>query len=455
MVFEKSFSVKSNDSSYNGLTVDEKFELLRKESDQFFLIVVSLFIFFMQAGFAFLEAGSVRTKNTVNILLKNTLDAFIGGVAYWAIGWALAYGEGGQFMTGGSGYFNYKLDYGQYPNWFFSFVFAATAATIVSGAIAERCQFLAYFVYSMLITGWVYPPVSHWAWDTDGWLSQTGLYHDFAGSGVVHLLGANCALVGCYFIGPRKGRFSESGKVVNFPGHSVPLTALGAFILILGFLAFNGGSQGSITEAGDADTVALAIVNTILGAAAGGLSVMFLHNKFSSPWSFLMTLNGSLAGMVSLCAGCNLYEPWAALIVGAMGGGLHLGIHHLMLRFRLDDPLDAVAVHGGGGLVGLLSVPWFMYVNLEDGQRGIFWDGDQSHPWWVLAYHLVAAATISLWAILWSVQLFGLLTLAKIFRVKEDQEREGMDITKHGESAYPATAWLEQGTSHPASLNHI
>ena len=121
----------------------------------------------------------------------------------------------------------------------------------------------------------------------------------------------------------------------------------------------------------------------------------------------------------------------------------------------MDDPLDAVAVHGGGGLVGLLSVPWFMYVNLEDGQRGIFWDGDQSHPWWVLAYHLVAAATISLWAILWSVQLFGLLTLAKIFRVKEDQEREGMDVTKHGESAYPATAWLEQGTSHPASLNHI
>ena len=131
-----------------------------------------------------------------------------------------------------------------------------------------------------------------------------------------------------------------------------------------------------------------------------------------------------------------------------------------MLRARLDDPLDAVAVHGGGGLVGLLSVPWFMYVNLEEGQRGIFWDGDQSHPWWVLAYHLVAAVTISLWAILWSVQLFGLLTLAKIFRVKEEQEREGMDITKHGETAYPATAWGEHSpgenkTSHPAYLSHI
>ena len=131
-----------------------------------------------------------------------------------------------------------------------------------------------------------------------------------------------------------------------------------------------------------------------------------------------------------------------------------------MLRFRLDDPLDAVAVHGGGGLVGLLSVPWFMYVKLEEGQRGIFWDGDLSHPWWVFAYHLVAAATISLWAILWSVQLFGLLTLAKIFRVKEEQEREGMDITKHGETAYPATAWGEHSagetkTSPPASLSHI
>lgn len=172
-----------------------------------------------------------------------------------------------------------------------------------------------------------------------------------------------------------------------------------------------------------------------------------------------MTLNGSLAGMVSLCAGCNLYEPWAAIIVGALGGrynrkndssnlifltgSLHLGIHHLMLKLRLDDPLDAVAVHGGGGLVGLLSVPWFMVVGLSEGERGIVWDGHLSHPWWVLAYHIIAAATISAWAILWSVQLFGLLTLAKIFRVKENQEREGMDITKHGETAYPVTAWAD------------
>merc|ERR1711936_329124 len=268
---------------------------ISSEIDKFFLIVMAIVIFFMQCGFAFLEAGSVRSKNTVNILIKNMLDAFIGGVSYWAIGWGLAYGDGGNPFCGGSQYFNYQLPYDQYPKWFFQFVFAATAATIVSGAIAERCQFFAYFAYSIILTGWVYPPVSHWAWDGSGWLAQLGFYKDFAGSGVVHLLGATCAIVGCYFIGPRRGRFSTTGKPIDMPGHSVPLAGLGGFILIFGFLAFNGGSQTQISAAGDGSVVALAIVNTILGAATGGMTVLFV-NKFAlkQPWSFLMTLNGAL-----------------------------------------------------------------------------------------------------------------------------------------------------------------
>ena len=213
-------------------------------------------------------------------------------------------------------------------------MFAATAATIVSGAIAERCQFFAYFMYSIIITGWVYPPVSHWAWDGTGWLAQTGYYLDFAGSGVVHLLGASCSIVGCYFMGPRIGRFSDAGEPKDVPGHSVPLAGLGGFILIFGFLAFNGGSQGSISNEGDGDTVALAIVNTILGASTGGLAVLFINKfLFKKPWSFLNTLNGALTGMVSLCAGCNLFEPWASLIVGAAGGIGYIVVNKIMLRY--------------------------------------------------------------------------------------------------------------------------
>ena len=176
-------------------------------------------------------------------------------------------------------------------------MFAATAATIVSGAIAERCQFLAYFAYSITLTGVVYPPVCHWAWAEGGWLARSGYYRDYAGSGVVHLLGATCALIGCYFIGPRSGRFVEKKDPVGMPGHSVPLAGLGGFILMFGFLAFNGGSQARITGKGDGEVVALSIVNTILGASAGGLTVLF-SNKFllGQSWSFLMCLNGALTG---------------------------------------------------------------------------------------------------------------------------------------------------------------
>jgi len=425
-------------------------ETSKTNADQFFLIVIAIIIFFMQGGFAFLEAGSVRSKNTVNILIKNILDAFIGGVSYWAIGWGLAYGAGGNPFCGGSQFFNYQLDYNLYPKWFFQFVFAATAATIVSGAIAERCQFGAYFTYSILLTAWVYPPVSHWAWDGGdengvgmGWLAAHG-YKDFAGSGVVHLLGATCALVGCYFIGRRRGRFNKKGEILEMAGHSVPLAGLGGFILIFGFLAFNGGSQASISQPGDGDIVALAIVNTILCACCGGLTVLFFNKMIlKQPWSFLMTLNGALTGMVAACAGCNLYEPWGAIIVGIGAGFCFIGIHFTMIKFRLDDPLDAVAVHGGGGLFGLLCVPFLMYANQEVGERGILWDGHLAYPWQVLGFNILGAVCIMAWSAFWSLLIFGGLYMMEWLRIDVDLEIKGMDIVKHGEAAYPAQAWVE------------
>merc|ERR1719336_3136216 len=230
-------------------------------------------------------------------------------------------------------------------------------------------------------------------------------------------------------MGPRRGRFNKRGEPLEMPGHSIPLAGLGGFILIFGFLAFNGGSQSTGADGG---VVALAIVNTILGASMGGLSVLiptkFLwHRVGDGKWSFLMTLNGALAGMVAQCAGCNDYEPWAAMVIGAGAAFVYLCIHTLMIRAKLDDPLDAVAVHGGGGMWGLLCVPFFMSAGLKEGERGIIFDGHLGLPW----------------SIFWSTIIFGSMKMIKMLRVSTEVEFKGMDIVKHGESAYPAQAWVE------------
>jgi len=477
-------------------------DIVKGNVDAFFLIVMGCIVFLMQCGFAFLEAGSVRSKNTVNILIKNMLDALIGGVSYWAIGWGLSYGRGSSSFLGESDFFSYGLDPNNYPLWFFQFVFAATAATILSGAIAERVQFFAYFVYSIVITAWVYPVVTHWGWhggtkgcmieefygdvayktiawiDCDegtsglkfqrgnesfdclnecttygaGWLVDLG-YNDFAGSGIVHLLGGVCALVGCYFIGPRRGRFTKDGTPIDMPGHSVPLAALGGFILLFGFLAFNGGSQLAIVNEGDAAAVGIAIVNTIIGGCGGGLTVLFLF-KFAlkgtwgndGKWSFLLTLNGVLTGMVAQCAGCDEFAPWGALIVGMFGGAAFILIHTAMLKCRMDDPLDAVAVHGGGGITGVLLVPFFSIVDGgEDGkdQGGIFWYGSYSYAWTRFGINIAGLLAITAWSLVWSILIFGTLKYFDLLRVDTDTEFKGCDLVKHGESAYPVDAWVE------------
>jgi len=422
---------------------EKEFTTLTGNADKFFLLVMGIVVFLMQCGFAFLEAGAVRSKNTVNILIKNMLDALIGGISYWAIGWGLAYGADGNAFCGGSEYFSLNMPHDNYPSWFFQFVFAATAATIVSGAIAERCNFSAYFAYSILITGWVYPPITHWGWDggNGGFLGnmqfggeETYAYADFAGSGIVHVTGGVCALVGCYFIGPRMGRFTKTGQPIDMPGHSVPLAGLGGFILLVGFLAFNGGSQLAISSEGDAAAVGLAIVNTILGGATGGMSVLFINYKINGKWSYLQTLNGALAGMVSMCAGCNVYEPWAALLIGLMAGPVFFGTHNLMLKMRLDDPLDAVAVHMGGGTLGVIALPFF-----SQG-TGIFWS---QAGWTQLGANLLGLLVIYVWAGFWSIAIFGSLWYFKQLRIGRDVEFKGNDMEKHGEAAYPRSAWLE------------
>ncbi|KAK4291048.1 hypothetical protein Pmani_036096 [Petrolisthes manimaculis] len=402
-------------------------------------------IFFMQCGFAFLEAGAVRSKNTTNILIKNILDVFIAGIAYWLVGYALAFGEGNSFC-GENMWATVGLSEDKLAFWFFQFVFAATAATIVSGSMAERCNFHAYLIYSVILTAIVYPIVSHWAWSGDGWLASEGsAYQDFAGSGVVHLTGGIAALVGAVILGPRHGRFDSDSPDIR--GHSVPLAALGGFILLFGFLAFNGGSQASISQPGDAGAVARAIVNTVISGSFGGITSLIIYRTgvcgVSNTWSFLMALNGALAGMVAICAGCNVMPIWGSCVTGIVAGMLFITIHTLLDKLKVDDPLDAVAVHMGGGLWGLVAVALF-----QDG--GIVFGGSGK----VLAWNIAGALAIMAWAGGLCIIMFGTLRLVGWLRVPIEMEIQGMDILKHGEPAYPAGSWEEKQYYNKLAANY-
>uniref|UniRef100_H2YUH5 Ammonium transporter AmtB-like domain-containing protein n=1 Tax=Ciona savignyi TaxID=51511 RepID=H2YUH5_CIOSA len=404
----------------NVLNLDE----LKSNLDQFFLVICGIFILFMQTGFAFLEAGSVRSKNTTNIIMKNVLDLFIGAIMYFAIGYSFAYGKPGNAFIANDGNFTYA-------GWFFQYVFAATASTIVSGAMAERTEFTTYMVYFTFLTGFVYPVVAHWCWSEVGWL-KVGMAHglsyiDYAGSGVVHLTGGSAALVGAIALGPRIGRFKPDGTVNDLPGHTVTVAALGGFILFVGFMAFNGGSQLSISNPGDGNVVALSVMNTVLGGASGAIVAMLVYKTTDAIrgedhyWSLLITINGGLAGMVSMCAGCNDMLPWAAVVIGTIAGLAFMGWHHLMLFCKIDDPLDAVAVHLGGGLAGVLLAPIFSF-----------------------GWNLLGAVAIIGWTVAISTLLFGSMKLLGVLRVSEADELRGLDEIKHGEPAYPIKSYSDQ-----------
>uniref|UniRef100_H2YUH3 Ammonium transporter n=1 Tax=Ciona savignyi TaxID=51511 RepID=H2YUH3_CIOSA len=435
---------------------------LKSNLDQFFLVICGIFILFMQTGFAFLEAGSVRSKNTTNIIMKNVLDLFIGAIMYFAIGYSFAYGKPGNAFIGHNYFFATNMDENfTYAGWFFQYVFAATASTIVSGAMAERTEFTTYMVYFTFLTGFVYPVVAHWCWSEVGWLkvgmgeNTHGLsYIDYAGSGVVHLTGGSAALVGAIALGPRIGRFKPDGTVNDLPGHTVTVAALGGFILFVGFMAFNGGSQLSISNPGDGNVVALSVMNTVLGGASGAIVAMLVYKTTDAIrgedhyWSLLITINGGLAGMVSMCAGCNDMLPWAAVVIGTIAGLAFMGWHHLMLFCKIDDPLDAVAVHLGGGLAGVLLAPIFVMKGLTSPETqqhvgGIIYGGNylafQSFGW-----NLLGAVAIIGWTVAISTLLFGSMKLLGVLRVSEADELRGLDEIKHGEPAYPIKSYSDQ-----------
>jgi len=389
--------------------------------------VAAFLVFFMQAGFAMVESGFTRAKNAVNILMKNLMDFSVGTIAFFLIGFGLMFGKtNGLFGTtlfGLSG-----VEPGTHWNWtflIFQTVFAATAATIVSGAMAERTKFVGYLVYSFFISLFIYPVFGSWAWggllDGGGWLEKLG-FLDFAGSTVVHSVGGWLALAGAIVLGPRIGKYGPDGKPKAIPGHNLPIAALGVFILWFGWFGFNPGS----TTTGDG-SIGYIAVTTNLAAAAGAIFAM------STAWIIMkkpdasMALNGALAGLVAITCPCDGVSPFGALIIGSVAGILVvLSVMFIDRTLKVDDPVGAVSVHGVNGLWGTLSAGLF---NME---TGLFYGGGLKQ----LGVQALGAFTAFVWAFGIGLVLFYVIKTTIGLRVTPEEELKGLDIGEHGMEAY-------------------
>lgn len=388
-------------------------------------LIAAFLVFFMQAGFAMVETGFTRAKNAVNILMKNLLDFSSGSLAYWAIGFGIMFGVTTTGWFGTDGFF--LSDFAKEKDpwvlafWIFQAVFAATAATIVSGAMAERTKFLSYLLYSAAITGFIYPVFGSWAWGGlfhgKGWLESLG-FIDFAGSTVVHGIGGWAALAGAIMLGPRLGKYSPDGKARAIPGHNMPLAALGVFILWFGWFGFNPGS----TTAAIPD-IAMIAVNTNLAAAAGTIGALITAWIMFKKPDASMTMNGSLAGLVGITAGCNNVNPSSAVLIGLIAGVLVVFSVVLIDKIlKVDDPVGAISVHGVCGAWGTLAAGLF-----NAGGTSLQMVGVQ-------ALGILAAFA---WSFLVSLLLFKIIKATVGLRVSPEEEMEGLDVQEHGNVAYP------------------
>ncbi|MDR2481826.1 MAG: ammonium transporter [Spirochaetaceae bacterium] len=410
--------------------------------DMVWLFLGAILVFIMQAGFALVETGLTRAKNGVNISMKNVMDFCFGAIAYWAIGWGLMYGADlGGFIGGDQFLFGpMSLDAESgafYKSWFFQVVFAATAATIVSGAMAERTKFVSYLFYSVVISALIYPIQGHWIWG-GGWLGKLG-FHDFAGSTVVHSVGGWAALIGAAVLGPRTGKYikGQDGKVLvkAFPGHNIPYACLGVMLLFFGWFGFNGASTG--TAFGDGGifsgvNIARVCVTTTLAAAAGAITAMSVSWLLFKKPDCSMTLNGLLAGLVSITAPCAVVSPSAAIIIGIVGGTLVvLSVEFIDKILKIDDPVGAVSVHLTCGIWGTFAVG--IWANApEDGILGVLHGGGFTQ----LGMQTVGIAAVGIWTVVTSLVLFLALKAVTGLRVSQKEELMGLDITEHKAEAY-------------------
>ncbi|MDD5561696.1 MAG: ammonium transporter [Candidatus Omnitrophica bacterium] len=414
-------------------------ENLQAPVDYVWVLVCGFLVFFMQAGFAMVEAGFCRAKNATNLMAKNTIDFTVASLIFMAFGFAFMMGDDYHGLIGTTGWFLHGSNYdvGRYLVFFWQLVFAGTAATIVSGAIAERLKFKAYFLYSLAVTAIIYPIYGHWVWG-GGWLSKIpfGLGHiDFAGSGVVHTIGGFVGLAGAIVLGPRFGKFGKDGKPKAIPGHSITLAALGTFILWFGWFGFNPGSTFSAHQL----RIAVIAVNTNLAAAAGAAVAILLVFKKTKKWDVGMMLNGCLAGLVAVTAPCAWIEAWAAVVIGAVAGALVVLSVYFWEARGVDDPVGAVSVHGINGVWGLISVGLFADgtygLGTTEGPlvRGLLYGGGAGQ----LIAQVIGAVVCVSWALLLGLVVFKAMDKYFGIRVTPEEELKGLDIPEHGTPAYP------------------
>ncbi len=405
-------------ASYNAVFAQDDgptTEWLNGYSDNIVTVVAAALVFFMQAGFAFLGAGLIRSKNTTNYLTKSFMDFAIASLGFWAFGFAFMLGETAGGFIGLTGWF---LTSGDYVGWIFQMVFAATAATIVAGAMAERTKLQTYLAYSFIVSSLIYPIYGHWVWG-DGWLAAMGAL-DYAGSGVVHAVGGFVALAGAAVVGPRMGKF-VNGVAQELPAHSTPFVVAGTFILFFGWFGFNIGWG---------DDIGLNAVNTLLSGATGAVVAMYITLIVKGKADILMACNGALAGLVGITAPVNFVDPWAAVVIGAIAAPVMYGSVMLMERvFKIDDPVGAISVHGMTGLWGLLAIAIFA----KDG--GLV-GGSAS----LLVPQIVSIVAVVVWSLVTGFALFFLLKFTMGVRVSEEEEMQGLDISEHGIQTYPESA---------------
>ncbi len=430
-----------------------------------FLIGVA-FVFWMQAGFAMVETGFTRAKNAGNILMKNLMDFCIGTVMFIIIGFGIFLGEDLVGIIGKPG-FDIFTDYANFDwsNFVFNLVFCATAATIVSGAMAERTRFISYCVYSAVISAVIYPVEAHWTWG-GGWLAKIG-FHDFAGSNCIHMVGGICGLIGAAMVGPRIGKFirDKSGKVTKigaFPGHNLPIGCLGVFILWLGWYGFNGAAATTIDE-----LASVFVTTTIAPSVATLVAMIVTWVKYGKP-DVSMCLNASLAGLVAVTAPCDVCDAFGAIVIGAVSGVLVIfGVWLLDNKLHIDDPVGAVAVHCVNGIWGTISVGLFATssapafaraigdgVNFGSNQiagEGLFYGGGFKQ----LGIQLLGMGSTALWTAVTIAITFFIIKKTLGLRVSREEEMEGLDVKEHGlQSAYAGFAmlpeYIDEGDEAPA-----
>tara|TARA_Y100000389_G_scaffold134759_1_gene132220 strand:- start:1147 stop:2388 length:1242 start_codon:yes stop_codon:yes gene_type:complete len=395
--------------------------------DTVWVALCAALIFFMEAGFALLEAGFVRSKNAMSIISKVIIDIAFGGIAFFIVGFGIAYGSSNGWFAIDFGIMDKDLGLGLTVSnnlfWFIQLGFAIAAISIVSGALAERMKLFSYAILVVFFCALVYPIVANWVWNPNGWLAIRG-FNDFAGSAAVHAMGGFAALAAAIVLGPRIGKYSKDGKSNTIPGHNLPLASVGAFILWFGWFGFNPGS--SLGAVGNWELIGSVVVNTFLASASGGIATMIYTYFTYSKIDITMVINGVLAGLVSITAGCNVVGPTSAIIIGAIAGVLVDVAVVFFDKIKVDDPVGAIAVHGVNGLFGTMAVGFFAI------EGGLFYGGGIS----LLVTQILGVITIALFSFTVTFIIMKFLKLTIGVRISSDDEEAGIDASSFGVQSY-------------------